>query len=117
MAGGAGGGGPVDVSCQFVGQTISGSVRRRKVWNRLTDGRYVSDAYVSWSGGRPAIETCVIGRGRAVTATALNVRSHASTLLAPVSRLAAGATGKGARQLARRPPTGTSRRPRLWGHR
>ena len=107
-------GGTVDVTCQIVGQTISGSVRRTNVWNRLTDGRYVSDAYVSWSGGRPAIETCVVGRGRAVTATALNVRSNASTLLAPVSRLAPGKQVKVVCQLAGEPITGTSGRSALW---
>lgn len=47
------------VSCQVSGQYIIGSVSRTARWDRLSNGRYVSDAYVAWSPARPAnLKTC-----------------------------------------------------------
>jgi murein DD-endopeptidase MepM/ murein hydrolase activator NlpD len=39
-------GGRVPVACFVYGQTIHGTVRSTRVWDRLTTGGYVSDAYV-----------------------------------------------------------------------
>ncbi|HWH01128.1 MAG TPA: sporangiospore maturation cell wall hydrolase GsmA [Pilimelia sp.] len=81
----------ITVTCQVPGQLIWGRVRRTATWDRLADGRYVSDAYVAWRPSRPAVPTC---RGAAApppraaaaaVATAstgggpLNVRAGAST--------------------------------------
>jgi murein DD-endopeptidase MepM/ murein hydrolase activator NlpD len=35
------------IECQELGQKIAGKVRNTRLWDRLTDGTYVSDAYVS----------------------------------------------------------------------
>ena len=41
------------VACQADGQSIAGLVRTTAAWDRLTDGTFVSDAYIVWSGARP----------------------------------------------------------------
>jgi murein DD-endopeptidase MepM/ murein hydrolase activator NlpD len=46
------------VVCQLTGQKITGSVRTTVAWDRLSDGRYVSDAYVRRTGPDPA--TCAV---------------------------------------------------------
>lgn len=43
----------VMIQCQVVGQSVKGRVRRTNRWNRLVDGRYVSDAYVRRTGSLP----------------------------------------------------------------
>jgi murein DD-endopeptidase MepM/ murein hydrolase activator NlpD len=43
-------GGRVTIVCQVTAGQVTGTVRTTKLWNRLTDGSYVSDAYVQ----RPA---------------------------------------------------------------
>jgi murein DD-endopeptidase MepM/ murein hydrolase activator NlpD len=45
----------VTVVCQINGQRINGRVRSTDRWDRLPDGRYISDAYVRHTG---SIETC-----------------------------------------------------------
>jgi murein DD-endopeptidase MepM/ murein hydrolase activator NlpD len=50
-------GSPVTLACQSHGQSIAGPVRATDLWDRLTDGRYVSDAYVRHDGGLPACGT------------------------------------------------------------
>jgi murein DD-endopeptidase MepM/ murein hydrolase activator NlpD len=42
------------VTCQQAGQQITGSVRTTTAWDRLSDGRFVSDAYVARTGTLPA---------------------------------------------------------------
>ena len=42
------------LACQQAGQQIAGSVRTTTAWDRLSDGRYVSDAYVARTGTPPA---------------------------------------------------------------
>jgi flagellum-specific peptidoglycan hydrolase FlgJ len=37
----------VSIACQVTGQYVRGSVRRTAQWDRLTNGRYISHAYVS----------------------------------------------------------------------
>ena len=36
----------VGIACQVLGQTVSGTVRTTRVWDRLTNNYYVSDAYI-----------------------------------------------------------------------
>jgi murein DD-endopeptidase MepM/ murein hydrolase activator NlpD len=36
----------VGIACQALGQTVSGTVRTTRVWDRLTNGYYLSDAYI-----------------------------------------------------------------------
>src|SRR4051812_43770532 len=48
----------VTVSCQLGGASVIGSQRRTSLWDRLSDGRFVSDAFVAWPGGRPRIAWC-----------------------------------------------------------
>jgi uncharacterized protein YraI len=101
------------VACQVLGQTITGSVTRTAVWDRLGDHRYVSDGYVNWPGGRPAIDTCVVG-GHAVTSSGLNVRPNASTLVSPVDRLHAGRSIRVVCQLGGEPIRGDFGTSAVW---
>lgn len=105
--------GELDVTCQVNGQMISGSVGQTAVWDRLTDGYYISDAYVSWPGGRPNIEPCTFG-ATAVAVSAINQRVNASTLRAPVGRLRAGATVPVVCQLSGESVDGVSGMSALW---
>jgi murein DD-endopeptidase MepM/ murein hydrolase activator NlpD len=36
----------VGIACQVLGETVSGTVRATRVWDRLTNNYYVSDAYI-----------------------------------------------------------------------
>jgi murein DD-endopeptidase MepM/ murein hydrolase activator NlpD len=36
----------VGIACQVLGQTVSGTVRTTRVWDRLTNNYFVSDAYI-----------------------------------------------------------------------
>lgn len=47
----------VVVNCSVVGQTVRGSVRTTNLWDRLSDGRYVTDAYVRSTGTVPRCAT------------------------------------------------------------
>ena len=44
---------PVTIVCQLAGQYIRGQVRDTDQWNRLSDGQYISDAYVSHAAPVP----------------------------------------------------------------
>ncbi|SNT62356.1 flagellar protein FlgJ [Asanoa hainanensis] len=46
------------INCQVWGQKVVGHVRTTYAWDRLTDGRYVSDALVSYSKGMPNLPWC-----------------------------------------------------------
>ncbi|GAA0817762.1 peptidoglycan DD-metalloendopeptidase family protein [Spirilliplanes yamanashiensis] len=46
----------VTIVCQQPGATVTGTVRRTDLWNRLPDGSYVSDAYVE--RGAAALPVC-----------------------------------------------------------
>ncbi|MDG4826905.1 sporangiospore maturation cell wall hydrolase GsmA [Asanoa sp. WMMD1127] len=48
----------VSINCQVWGQKVDEHVRTTNAWNRLTDGRYVSDALVAYSKGMPALPWC-----------------------------------------------------------
>lgn len=77
----------LSVDCQVSGQTIAGTVRTTATWDRLSDGTFVSDAFVSWPGGRPG--TCG-SKAVAQVNGFLNQRANASTLVGPVGRVAGG---------------------------
>src|SRR5690242_7756923 len=48
-------GAPIAIACQVPGQRITvGSTRVTNMWDRLTDGSYVSDAWIRRSGSVPA---------------------------------------------------------------
>ncbi len=51
-------GSALTVACQQSGQQINGMVRTTTAWDKLADGRYVSDAYVQRPGPAPA--ACVV---------------------------------------------------------
>jgi murein DD-endopeptidase MepM/ murein hydrolase activator NlpD len=44
----------INLSCQVSGQSIQGTVRTTSMWDRTTDNRYVSDAYIK----RGSISAC-----------------------------------------------------------
>jgi uncharacterized protein YraI len=101
------------VSCHVAGQMVSGSVRETNLWDRLTDGRYISDAYVNWPGERPAIDTCSVP-ANVVANTGINVRRNASTLLEPVGRLGPGAPLTVVCQVTGESVAGDGGRSELW---
>ncbi|MEH1128726.1 sporangiospore maturation cell wall hydrolase GsmA [Micromonospora sp. CPCC 206061] len=82
------------VTCQVYGELIAGTQGRTPMWNRLSNGRYVADAYVHWNPGRPWVHWC--GPRGAVLPTVrtgigpLNVRSGPGTRFARVGRIAEG---------------------------
>lgn len=82
------------VVCQVYGQFIAGKQRRTPLWNRLGNGRYVSDAYVRWSPSRPLVHWC--GAKGATLPTVrtgtgpLNVRKGPGTRFARVGGVAEG---------------------------
>jgi uncharacterized protein YraI len=51
-------GGGITVSCLVWGDTITGTQGTTGVWNRLTNGWFVSDAYVLWRPATPFIPWC-----------------------------------------------------------
>jgi flagellar protein FlgJ len=53
------------VVCKLYGQYVKGTVRGSAVWNRLRNGRFVSDAYVRYGKRRPVVPWCVMGGARA----------------------------------------------------
>jgi len=72
------------ISCQVSGETITGTERTTALWDRLADGRFVSDAYVQWQGSPPG--ACGANATAQVSGY-LNQRPNASTLLAPSGRV------------------------------
>ena len=51
-------GSAVAARCQLDGADVAGSQGTTSLWNQLADGEYVSDAFVAWPGGRPALAAC-----------------------------------------------------------
>ncbi|WP_173053812.1 sporangiospore maturation cell wall hydrolase GsmA [Phytohabitans houttuyneae] len=82
------------VVCQVYGQFIVGTERRTPGWNRLSNGRYVSDAYVRWRPARPWVHWCgPKGAARPAVRTGtgpVNVRTGPSTRFARAGTLAEG---------------------------
>jgi len=48
----------LSIVCRVFGQLVTGHVRRTVVWDRLSDGRFVSDSNVSWRPARPTLPSC-----------------------------------------------------------
>ena len=79
------------VVCRVGGETVTGSARRTAVWDRLSNGLNVSDAYVVWRPARPRLALCSHrATVRAAAAGSLNVRRTASTDLARTGMLRHG---------------------------
>jgi flagellar protein FlgJ len=75
------------VACRVIGESIHGSVRKTSIWNKLTNGRFVTDAYLIWPKPKPSIPMCSFP-ATPQEGTAVNLRRNASTLLAPAGQVA-----------------------------
>ncbi|HCT75432.1 MAG TPA: hypothetical protein DGT23_02320 [Micromonosporaceae bacterium] len=83
----------INVECQLWGEEIGGTQRRTPYWNRIGNGRYISDAFVAWAPSRPAVQWCGASGATAATTTAstgLNVRSGPGFVHSVVDLLAHG---------------------------
>ena len=101
----------VTVVCAVMGQTLSGVVRTTSAWDRLSAGQYVSDAYIDWAATAPV--PCG-STGSADVLGLLNLRSNASTLLAPVGIVGAGQALTVTCQLGGESIAGRSRTTAMW---
>jgi flagellar protein FlgJ len=101
------------VVCQWPGEVVAGTVRTTALWDRLTSGGYVSDAFVAWSPARPALRWCATAVVRVGGGT-LFERANTSTLLAPVAQLRDGTAIPVVCQLAGQGVAGTQRSTALW---
>jgi uncharacterized protein YraI len=103
------------VACQVQGQMINGWVRRTDLWDRLTNGQYVSDAYVRWTPSRPALKSCP-RPGATVQSggTGLNVRAGASTRYRKLGTLPDGTRLTVQCQVYGQTISGTARRTAVW---
>ena len=102
----------LQVACQVNGQSIAGAVRTTSAWNRLTDGRYISDAYVVWPAGQQ-VGACGSG-ARAGVSSRLNLRSNTSTLLPRIGTVASGGGLNVTCQLGGENTTGTAGTTAIW---
>ncbi|MFI5495676.1 sporangiospore maturation cell wall hydrolase GsmA [Actinoplanes sp. NPDC051859] len=101
-------GAKVTVSCAVAGQTVRGSVRKTNLWDRLSNGRYVSHAYVKTTRTLPRCATgsaVVPPKAKPATSTAkkyvvgtvrslegrVNLRSGPSTSSSVLGTIADGA--------------------------
>jgi flagellar protein FlgJ len=82
------------VVCQVYSQQIAGTVRNSPFWDRLSNGRYVADAFVRWSPARPFVPWCAPGGASYGTVNSgggpVNVRAGASSSSTKVGTLANG---------------------------
>jgi murein DD-endopeptidase MepM/ murein hydrolase activator NlpD len=91
----------VNIACQVTGDYVKGRVRKTNKWDRLTNGQYVSDAFIKRST-RTAIATCPPPPPPAVappslTGPAINLELNAGEWIIPVPKVNIG----GFRTLAR----------------
>jgi flagellar protein FlgJ len=101
----------LSIECQTGGQAIAGLVRTTTMWDRLGDGTFVSDAFVSWQGSQPG----VCGSGAvAQVASFLNERVNASTLVGPVGTVGVGAALDVSCQLGGDEVSGTVATTSMW---
>jgi uncharacterized protein YraI len=109
----------VSVDCAVTGQKVSGKVRTTRQWDRLTNGRYVSHAYVRTSATVPVCDTTagsqayVAGRIRTRDG-AVNVRSGPSTMNAVVRKATDGTALKIVCAVTGAKVSGTVRTTALW---
>ncbi len=99
------------VACQSAGERIAGSLRTTNLWDRLSNGRYISDAYVNWGRRRPAVPWCT-AVARAAIGT--NLRANASVLRARTGWVPAGGWLSVACQLGGEYVSGRMRNTALW---
>ncbi|HYN93688.1 MAG TPA: sporangiospore maturation cell wall hydrolase GsmA [Pilimelia sp.] len=83
------------VQCQVYGERVRGPVRLTGYWDRLANGRFISDAYVSWSPARPAVRWCGAGGAPVVPYVAspggpVNLRAGPGVAHRRTGRLATG---------------------------
>jgi uncharacterized protein YraI len=89
-------GATLTVVCQVYGVSVTGPVRTSAMWDRLSAGGVVSDAYVRWPGNRPSLPWCgepPVNAGVASVSAPggeLNVRSGPGTGHSILTRLANG---------------------------
>ncbi|HET6212969.1 MAG TPA: sporangiospore maturation cell wall hydrolase GsmA [Micromonosporaceae bacterium] len=83
----------ITIGCQVIGQTINGWVRRTAAWDRLSNGRYVSDAYVAWRPSRPALPLCGPAAAARTPRAAVSVVAWANTGGGPLNVRAGAGTG------------------------
>jgi uncharacterized protein YraI len=108
-------GAPLAVGCQVSGQLVAGVVGTTPIWDRLTDGHYVADAFVAWPGGaRPAVPWCWFAAHVRTRGGALNLRANASTVSSVVGQLAHGTAITVACQLGGESITGPTGSTMLW---
>jgi uncharacterized protein YraI len=115
-------GSTVTLLCQVTGQTISGRVRTTNLWDKLADGRYVSNAYIRRGslgpcpGTPPPANSPVSGAVGTVDSgnTPLNVRSGASTATSVVGSLRTGNQISLVCQVAGQTISGRVRTTNLW---
>jgi uncharacterized protein YraI len=87
-----------NVYCQARGEHIRGHVRESATWLRIGADRWIAEAYVDWSGSRPAVPWCAAKDHKPTDAKVhtsggeLNVRATASSGAALVGTLRNGAT-------------------------
>ncbi|SDY81897.1 flagellar protein FlgJ [Micromonospora pattaloongensis] len=72
----------ISIACQVIGQSVKGNVRRTTAWNRLTNGRYVSHAYVVSA----AVPPCPVA-GTIKVSGSVNVRVSSTTVARTVGAL------------------------------
>jgi flagellar protein FlgJ len=84
------------VVCQAWGQQVSGAAGRSALWNRISSGGYVSDAYVTWRPSRPNVPWCsppptAASYGRVkLPSGAMNIRSGPGLRFSVVGKQGAG---------------------------
>jgi uncharacterized protein YraI len=109
----------ISVDCWVTGQKVQGKVRTTTQWDRLTDGRYVSHAYVRGAASIPACsapvnsKAYVSGKVR-TTDGPVNVRSGPSSQNAVVRKIANGAAVKIACSVQGAKVSGTVRTTTQW---
>jgi len=80
----------LSISCWVAGQSVVGAVRTTNQWNKLTNGRYVSFAYIQPAGAIPSCSALAAAAGFTVRTdgSALNVRSGPASSAAKTGTVA-----------------------------
>jgi flagellum-specific peptidoglycan hydrolase FlgJ len=89
-AGQVGNGTRLSIVCWVSGQSVAGAVRTTNQWTKLTDGRYVSFAYVQPAGTVPSCSALAAAAGFTVRTdgSTLNVRSAPASSAAKTGTVA-----------------------------
>ncbi len=84
LAGQLGNGAPLALACQSIGAWVTGYVRATAAWDRLTDGRWVSDGYVNRGSPPASCATSATDMAAAIAA------ARGSTWVRPIDSAALG---------------------------